>query len=200
MKRIIVAAAGSSGIILTLKTIKALISSGYLVDLVMSQHALYVASLELDKKISSARQFLSLFDEEMQKNIVLHGIHDVGSAICSGTHPCLGMIIQPCSMATVAAIALGLSDNCLRRAADVSLKERRPLIIAFRETPLSTLHLRHLLSLSEMGAVILPPAPAWYLKPKSTEDIEDFLVGRGLDALKIPHQLYQPWSSDCSLA
>lgn len=196
MKRVVVAASGSSGIILTIKTVQAIISAGYLVDFVISQHALYVASLELEKKIVSAKQFLALFDDAIQKKITLHGINDVGATICSGTHPCIGMIIQPCSMATVAAIALGLSDNSLRRAADVALKEKRTLVVAFRETPLSTLHLKHLLSLSEMGATILPPAPAWYLKPKSKEDIEDFLVGRGLDALKIPHKLYQPWKSN----
>lgn len=195
MKRIIVGATGSSGIILTIKTVEALVHLDYKVDLVLSQHALYVASLELEKKISSPRNFLAIFDQKIQNNITLHGINNVGASICSGTHLSMGMIIQPCSMATVAAIAMGLSDNSLRRAADVSLKERRALVIAFREAPLSTLHLRHLLSLSEMGAVILPPAPAWYLKPKNKDDIEDFLVGRGLDALKIPHALYQPWKA-----
>jgi 4-hydroxy-3-polyprenylbenzoate decarboxylase len=98
-------------------------------------------------------------------------------------------------MTTVAALAIGLGDNALRRAADVTLKEKRPLILVPRETPFSTLHLENLHKLSVLGAVILPPVPAWYNKPTSIEDMENFIIGKILDVLRLSHNLYQRWKS-----
>lgn len=114
---------------------------------------------------------------------------DFRAPIASGSTPTLGMAIVPCSMATVAAVAHGLSDNLIRRAADVCLKERRPLVIVPRETPLNAIHLENMLSLARLGATILPPEPAFYLKPKTTEDTVDFIVQRVLAALGVSTEL-----------
>jgi 4-hydroxy-3-polyprenylbenzoate decarboxylase len=116
-------------------------------------------------------------------------IGDIQAPMASGTYPVRGMVIVPCSMATVAALATGLADNLLRRAADVCFKERRPITIIPRETPLSQLHLENLSKLASMGANIIPPQPAFYLKPKSVDDIVEFLVQRVLVASGITNVL-----------
>ncbi len=114
---------------------------------------------------------------------------DFRAPIASGSTPTLGMAIVPCSMATVAAVAHGLSDNLIRRAADVCLKERRPLVIVPRETPLNAIHLENMASLARLGATILPPEPAFYLKPKTTQDTVDYIVQRVLAALGVLTEL-----------
>ncbi|MCH8061361.1 MAG: UbiX family flavin prenyltransferase [Chloroflexi bacterium] len=114
---------------------------------------------------------------------------DLRAPIASGSTPTLGMAIVPCSMATVAAVAHGLSDNLIRRAADVCLKERRPLVIVPRETPLNAIHLENMASLARLGVTILPPEPAFYLKPKTTEDTVDYIVQRVLAALGLLNEL-----------
>lgn len=110
---------------------------------------------------------------------------DLRAPIASGTFAAQGMAIAPCSMATVAAIAHGLSDNLIRRAADVCLKERRPLALITRETPLNAIHLDNMASLARLGATILPPEPPFYLKPQSLEEVVDFIVGRALTSLGV---------------
>lgn len=190
---IVLGISGASGIVLAQKTMVALIKSGFIVELVMTKYALYTATLELGKEFSTPEKFITFMSEEEQSSVRIHGASDVGATICSGSYKTRGMVIVPCSMASVAAISLGLADNCLRRAADVTLKERRRLVVLFREAPLSTLHLEHLLKLSQLGAMIIPPAPAWYLKPQTLGEVEDFIVGKVLDALHIEHKLYTPW-------
>jgi 4-hydroxy-3-polyprenylbenzoate decarboxylase len=196
MKRFVVGITGASGIILAHRLIASLAENGYEIDLVMSQHALYTATFELGKEYKTAQRFLSSFPEEVQVKIKLHAIHDIGCAIASGSYPVAAMIVVPCSMATLAAIAVGLADNALRRAADVTLKERRPLILVPREAPLSPIHLENLLKMSRLGAIILPPIPAWYTEPQSVADIENFIVGKILDALHIEHHLYKRWKTE----
>ena len=120
-------------------------------------------------------------------HFTFHSINDLSAPIASGTYPTRGMVVVPCSMNGVASMAHGLANNLLFRAADVCLKERRPLVLVPRETPLHSIHLENLLTLARMGAVILPPAPAFYLKPRNVDDIVRFmvsrvLVGLGLDA------------------
>lgn len=193
MGRFVIGVTGASGLILAYRAVKALIESEHDVELVFTQNAAYAASLEMEVKLNSAMRWVESFDEKMQKKITIHPIKDVGSTIGSGSFPTDGMVVIPCSMSTLAAIALGLADNCLRRAADVMLKERRPLIIVPRESPLNEIHLEHMLKLTRMGAIIVPPVPAWYNFPKSIEDVENFIVGKALDALKVPNQLYIRW-------
>jgi 4-hydroxy-3-polyprenylbenzoate decarboxylase len=124
---------------------------------------------------------------------VWHPIENIGSSLASGSYPVDGMVIAPCSIHTMSAIATGITDNLLTRAADVSLKERRRLILAVRETPLHAGHLRNLLALAEMGAVILPPIPAFYHNPKTLLDLVDHTVDRILDQLGLPDPHARRW-------
>lgn len=123
----------------------------------------------------------------------VHDAANVGAAIASGSFRCSGMVIAPCSMRTLAAVAHGLGDNLLTRAADVMLKERRRLVLLVRESPLHLTHLRNMVSVTEMGGIICPPVPAFYLRPQSVGDIVDYSVARALDLLDIPHALAPRW-------
>jgi len=123
-----------------------------------------------------------------------HTPDDLGATIASGSHPVHGMIIAPCSMRTLAAIAHGLDDNLLTRAAGVQLKERRPLILLTREAPLTLAHLRNMTAVTEMGAIVLPPVPAFYLKPQSVGEISAQIAARAIDLLQIGPAQAQAWS------
>lgn len=124
----------------------------------------------------------------------VHDIANIGASIASGSFQCSGMVVAPCSMRTLAAIAHGLSDNLITRAADVLLKERLRLVLMVRESPLSLIHLRNMVSVTEAGAIICPPMPAFYLRPQSVDDIVDFSVARALDLLDVPHTLAARWN------
>ncbi|WP_199665473.1 UbiX family flavin prenyltransferase [Simplicispira hankyongi] len=125
-----------------------------------------------------------------------HDARDVGASIASGSFQCAGMVVAPCSMRTLASVAHSLSDNLLTRAADVVLKERRRLILMARETPLHLGHLRNMVSVTEMGAIVCPPMPAFYLRPHSVADIVDASVARVLDLLGVPHALATRWNGE----
>jgi len=124
----------------------------------------------------------------------LHDVRNVGAAIASGSFRADGMVIAPCSMRTLAAVAHGLGDNLITRAADVMLKERRRLVLMVRETPLNLAHLRNMVAVTEMGGIVAPPLPAFYLRPRSVQDMIDGSVARVLDLLDVPHQLSQRWT------
>ena len=126
----------------------------------------------------------------------VHDIANIGASIASGSFQCSGMVVAPCSMRTLGAIAHGLSDNLITRAADVQLKERRRLVLMVRESPLSLIHLRNMVSATEAGAIICPPMPAFYLRPQSMDDIVDFSVARALDLLEVPHTLAARWNGN----
>jgi 4-hydroxy-3-polyprenylbenzoate decarboxylase len=128
---------------------------------------------------------------------LVHTLHDaahIGAGPASGTFRCSGMVVAPCSMRTLAAIAHGLSDNLVTRAADVMLKERRRLVLMARETPLHLGHLRNMTAVTEMGAIVCPPVPAFYLRPQSVDDIVNASVARVLDLLDLPHTLSERWA------
>lgn len=123
----------------------------------------------------------------------VHGAHDLGAGPASGSFRCQGMVVAPCSMRTLAAIAHGLSDNLITRAADVMLKERRRLVLMARETPLHLTHLRNMTSVTEMGGIVCPPMPAFYLRPRTLDELVDASVARVLDLLEVPHTLAARW-------
>lgn len=131
----------------------------------------------------------------------LHDAADIGAGPASGSFRCSGMVVAPCSMRTLAAIAHGLSDNLVTRAADVMLKERRRLVLMARETPLHLGHLRNMTAVTEMGAIVCPPVPAFYLRPQSVDDIINASVARVLDLLDVPHTLSTRWTGlECATA
>jgi 4-hydroxy-3-polyprenylbenzoate decarboxylase len=184
MKPIVVGISGASGAAIARRTVEALLARDVPVALVCSNDARLVWQEELDEPFSQA---LARWREH--PGFTYHAIGDMKAPIASGTYPTAGMAIVPCSMATVAAIANGLANNLLLRAADVTLKEQRRLVVVPRETPLSAIHLENLLKLARLGVVVMPPEPAFYLRPKSIEEIVDFTVGRVLVALGIQEGL-----------
>jgi polyprenyl P-hydroxybenzoate/phenylacrylic acid decarboxylase-like protein len=125
---------------------------------------------------------------------VVHDAADLGASISSGSFPTLGMVVIPCSMRTLGAVASGNSDNLLTRAADVTLKERRPLVLVVRETPLSYIHIRNMETVTLAGATVLPPVPAFYHRPSTIDDLLAHTCGKVLDQFGLDHDLYRRWS------
>lgn len=125
---------------------------------------------------------------------VVHNVNDIGASVASGSFATLGMVIAPCSMKTLAAVALGLADNLITRAADVCLKERRRLVLVTRETPLNLAHIRNMETVTLMGGVIFPPVPAFYLRPRTIDELVDHTVARVFDLFGIEHELAARWS------
>ena len=123
----------------------------------------------------------------------VHDVRNVGASIASGSFQCAGMVIAPCSMRTLAAVAHGLSDNLLTRAADVVLKERRRLVMLVRESPLHLTHLRNMVAVTEMGGIICPPLPAFYLRPQTVGEVVDYSVARALDLIGVAHDIAPRW-------
>ncbi len=171
-QRIIVAISGASGAIYGVRLLQMLRALGNVqTHLTISDAGLLNLQQELD---------MSRADLETMAD-VSYPVRDVGAAIARGSFQCDGMVVAPCSMRMLGAVANGLSDNLMSRAADVMLKERRPLVLMVRETPLHLGHLRTMTALAEMGAIILPPVPAFYAEPKTLTDLVDQMVGRCLD-------------------
>lgn len=181
--RLIVGITGGSGAQYGLRLIEVLVELGHQVDLVISDGGKKVMELEVTSDYSS---ILDLATEQ-------YDIKDIGAPIASGTHPNDGMIIIPCSMKTLAAIAHGFSQNLVHRAADCMLKENRKLILVTRETPLNLIHLNNLVTAKQAGAVIFPASPGFYYKPKTIDDVVNFVVGKILNIFSIDHDLFDPW-------
>jgi len=169
----------------------------YTLYLTLTQEARLIMNgetqLDWGNSFDETQSILKTRYAETSSRLIYCDERDMTAPISSGSHQIDGMIIAPCSMKTVAAIAQGLSSNLIERAADVTLKERRPLILVPRETPLHTIHLKNLLTLSEMGVILIPAMPAFYNHPKTLDDMVNFIAGRVLDALKIDHQIYTRW-------
>lgn len=185
MKRVIVGITGASGIPYGIRLLEVL--KGYQdieTHLIMSRAALIALSLECPDWSAAAVRALA---------DVSHKENDIAASIASGSYPVLGMVVVPASMKTVAQIAHGVGETLLHRSADVTLKERRPLVVVPREAPLHLGHLRNLTTLAELGAIIVPPLVAFYYQPRTITEIVDHTVGKVLEALSLPHQLYQPW-------
>src|SRR5438309_7578665 len=173
--RLVVGISGASGVIYGVRLLQALKPLPVETHLVMTRTAEVTLAHETKMKVSDVRRLAD----------VAYPIGDLAAAISSGSFQTIGMIVAPCSMRSLGEIAHGITSNLLTRAADVVLKERRRLILVARETPLHAIHLRNMVTLAEMGAIIAPPMPAFYNKPKTLDDIIDHTVGRVLDLLDI---------------
>lgn len=189
---------GASGLAYGLRLLECLLQAERPVQLVYSQAAQIVARQELDLELPSrpaeARAaLLARLPGVPAELLQVFGREEWFAPIASGSNPPQAMVVCPCTMGTLAAIAQGLSDNLIERAADVVLKEGRKLILVPRETPFSVLHLENMLRLARAGAVILPPSPGFYQRPQSVAEVVDFVVARVLDQLQVPHRLLAPW-------
>lgn len=184
--KIIVGITGATGIIYGVHLLKALREVAVETHLVMSHWAIQNLALETDYCLEQVLQLADHFYENNQ----------MGAAIASGSFKTDGMVILPCSMKSLAAIAVGYAENLLHRAADVTLKEGRTLILAPRETPLNVIHLENMLKLARSGVVIMPPMPSFYHKPETISDLVSHHTGRILDRLKLDNQLVKRWAGD----
>lgn len=193
---------GASGMPYGVRLLECLITAGTRVYLLYSQVAQVVARQEMDLSLPSRpRDAAKLFSERFGAapgQVQAFGREEWFAPVASGSNPADAMVVCPCTMGSLAAIAAGLSDNLIARAADVMLKERRPLILVPRETPLSAIHLENMLKLARAGAVILPANPGFYHRPQSVADVVDFVVARVLDHLSVDHELMPRWGNDAS--
>ena len=178
MDPVVVGISGASGSILAKRTVEMLINKDIPVIMTCTAAARMVWQEEMDETFNAALARWSEFPD-----FKYYPIGDLKAPIASGTMPTSGMIITPCSVGTLAAIDNGLSSNLLQRSADVCIKEKRKLILVPRETPLSSIHLENMLRVSNLGVAILPPVPAFYLKPRSVEDIVEYIVAKTIDSL-----------------
>ena len=185
-QRLVVGISGASGAVLGVRLLEACAELGVETHLVASRAAALTLAQETD---------LTLADLAAKASVTYRA-GDVGAAIASGSYPTQGMIIAPCSVRTMSEIASGVTSSLLTRAADVTLKERRNLVLMVRETPLHLGHLRTMVKLAEMGAVIAPPLPAFYAKPRSLEEMVDQSVGRALDLFGLSWSAVKRWGED----
>ena len=181
--RLIVGIAGASGVIYGIRALEILRQTGIETHLVMSPAAELTMSYETDVKPKAVRDMASVY----------HPIGDVGASISSGSFQTMGMLILPCSIHTMSEIAHGITSNLLSRAADVVLKERRRLVLGLRETPLHAGHMRTMLHLSEIGAIVAPIVPAFYTRPKTLDEMIDHSIGRMLDLFGIDTGTVHRW-------
>jgi 4-hydroxy-3-polyprenylbenzoate decarboxylase len=183
-RRLIVAITGASGAVYGVRLLQALR------DLPEVQTHLLVSAagwLNIEQELGRGRREIEALAD------IVHNVRDVGASIASGSFRSDGMVVAPCSMRTLAAIAHGMSDNLITRAAAVVLKERRRLVLMVRETPLNLAHLRNMTAVTEMGGIVFPPVPAFYNRPQSVDELIDHTVGRVLDLLDVSQTLSPAW-------
>ena len=188
---------GASGMPYGLRLLQCLLAAKVRVFLLYSSAAQMVAKQELDLTLpTQTAAAAALFAERFGADpgqLTVFGREDWMSPVASGSNPADAMAICPCSLGTLGAVAAGLADNLIERAADVMLKERRPLVLVPRETPLSAIHLENMLKLARLGCAIIPPSPGFYHRPESIQDLVDFVVARILDNLGVEHALVARW-------
>lgn len=195
-KQFVVGITGASGSIYGVRLIESLLSLGHSVHLVISTAGWRVFKEELGFAVSDREGFLNEQFKGYPGSLHYHPAADIGASIASGSFRTEAMIIMPCSMGTLSAVAHGSSDNLMTRAADVMLKEGRPLVLVPRETPLHAIHLENMLKLSRLGVKIIPAMPAFYFGPTSMDDLINFMVGKVLDSLNIEHTLFRRWGEE----
>ncbi len=184
--RVILGVSGASGAILALQCARLLAGIGVEIDLTLSPMAERTLELEIGPGAQTELETLATR---------VHPVRDLGASIASGSCPVAGMIVAPCSMRSLAAIAHGLDDNLLTRSASVQLKERRPLVLLAREAPLTLAHLRNMTAVTEMGGTILPPVPAFYLRPATTLEIAQQIAARAVDLLRLAPPQAAAWGA-----
>jgi flavin prenyltransferase len=189
VSRYIVAITGASGVIYGLELAAELLRCEHELHLVISEPAWLVLKQEMEwsgqmSPEQAVRGYLP------QGRLFWHANTDIAARIASGSYICDAMVIVPCTMSTLASVANGMSNNLIERAADVMLKEQRQLILVPRETPLSSVHLRNMLTLADLGVAIVPAMPAFYHRPQSVQEIICFVVGKIMDMMRIPHDMY----------
>jgi 4-hydroxy-3-polyprenylbenzoate decarboxylase len=196
--RVALGITGASGALYAVRTLAALLAAEVRVDLVVSDFGRRLLADELgpDAAVDRLGSYLTArygvaFASDA---LAVHRNRDVGAAIASGTSPCQAMVIVPCSMKTLAGVAHGLSRNLIERAADVALKERRPLVIVPRETPMSLPQLRNMVLCAEAGAHMLPAMPAFYQRPDTLDDLADFIAGKIVSCLGFEQDLFPAWT------
>ena len=182
--RLIIGVTGATGVVYALRLLEVLRAAGRVEShLVISEAGI----MSLQQEVGIKKKELEALAD------VAYNVKDIGAAIASGSFQTMGMIIAPCSMKTLGSVANGLSENLISRSADVTLKERRRLVLMVRETPLNLAHLRNMVAVTEMGGVIFPPVPSFYQHPASIAEMVDHSVGRVLDLFQIAHQLTPEW-------
>ncbi len=196
-RRIVVAITGASGALYAVRFVKACLELGVQVELVVSDYGrrLLIDECGWNLKIEDANAWLDRTYGRAARPgaATLHSVHDLADPLASGSQIWDAMVVVPCSMKTLSGIAHGAASNLIERAADVTLKEGRPLVLVPRESPLSLIHLENLLRAAQVGARIVPAMPAFYFGPRGLDDLADFVAGRVLSVLGIPHALYRPW-------
>jgi 4-hydroxy-3-polyprenylbenzoate decarboxylase len=187
-KRLIVGISGASGIIYGVRTLEALRALGVESHLVMTRSAQVALAHEMTMKVADISALAAF----------VHRVEDIAASISSGSFQTMGMIIAPCSIKSLSEIAAGVTSTLLTRAGDVVLKERRRLVLLVRETPLHLGHLRSMTAITEMGAIVMPPVPAFYSQPKTIDDIVTHTVGRALDLFGLDTGMVMRWGESKS--
>ena len=182
--RLIIGITGATGVIYAVRLLQVLRESTQIeTHLIISEAGI----MSLHQEVGMKKKELEALAD------VIYNVRDIGAAIASGSFQTMGMIVAPCSMKTLASVGLGLSENLISRAADVTVKERRRLVMLVRETPLNLAHLRNMTAVTEMGGIIFPPVPSFYQHPATIAEMVDHSVGRVLDLFNISHQLTPEW-------
>jgi 4-hydroxy-3-polyprenylbenzoate decarboxylase len=206
MKQFVVGITGATGSIYGVRLIEELLQREYRVFVTITKAGLEVMETELGISLLGKSgegiefalcQYITGQSELVEKiNLQYLSVDEIGANIASGSFVTDGMAVVPCSMSTLSGIAQGRSQNLLERAADVMLKEGRPLLLSPREMPFNSIHLENMLKLSHLGVIIAPPIPGFYHHPETVDDLVDFVVGKILDRLRISHQLFQRWEGN----